>query len=60
MSYSQQWATYFKERPLQADIAETFTQEARRSLQAQHDIEQSDDISFAQYLHNFFAQYQSL
>ncbi|MEZ5573442.1 MAG: glutamate--cysteine ligase [Halioglobus sp.] len=60
MAYSKQWARYFRQRPLTPDIAEAFAQESDRSLLAQRTIEQSDDISFAQYLHNFFAQYQDL
>ena len=57
MAYSKQWAQHFRERPLSAENQAAFEQEAQRSLAAQKDIEQSDDISFEQYLDNFFAQY---
>jgi glutamate--cysteine ligase len=60
LAYSEQWATYFRQRPLTAEIRATFEQEALRSLAAQRDIETSDDISFEQYLAKFFAQYQAL
>jgi glutamate--cysteine ligase len=60
MTYSEQWAQYFRERPLARDIQIDFEAETGRSLLAQHEIEQSDDISFAQYLDNFFTQYQTL
>ena len=60
MKYSQQWAEYFQQHPLPATTTAEFERESIRSLQAQRDIEQSDDISFEQYLSNFFAQYQAL
>ena len=34
--------------------------EASRSLQAQADIEAADDISFEQYLANFYSQYEAV
>ena len=60
MTYSEQWAQYFRERPLAADIQIAFETETRSSLLEQRDIEQSDNVSFEQYLDNFFAQYQHL
>ena len=60
MTYSEQWAQYFRDRPLAADVQLSFEEEARRSLRAQNQIEESDDLSFEQYLDNFFAQYQTL
>jgi glutamate--cysteine ligase len=60
MAYSEQWAQYFRERPLAPDVQRAFDSETAHSLQAQLEIEQSDDISFEQYLHNFFAQYKTL
>ena len=60
MTYSEQWADEFMRQPLPEDVAARFEQESLRSLQAQSDIEHSDDISFEQYLHNFFVQYESL
>lgn len=60
MAYSEQWAQYFLQRPLAADMQRTFESETARSLAAQRLIEQSDDISFEYYLQNFFAQYNTL
>jgi glutamate--cysteine ligase len=60
MAYSEQWASHFREQTLAPDIQAAFEQEAKRSVAAQADIEQSDDISFEQYLQRFFAQYQAL
>ncbi len=60
MTYSEQWAQYFRERALATDVQIAFDEESRRSLLAQREIERSDDISFEQYLHNFFTQYQTL
>jgi glutamate--cysteine ligase len=60
MNYSLQWAEYFQQRPLPEEAAAALEQESRRSLEAQRDIEASDDISFEQYLENFFSQYQAL
>lgn len=60
MAYSEQWAQYFRARPLPADTQAAFDAETARSLQAQRAIEQSDNISFEHYLQNYFAQYKSL
>tara|TARA_R110002124_G_scaffold31823_2_gene107529 strand:+ start:1895 stop:3508 length:1614 start_codon:yes stop_codon:yes gene_type:complete len=60
MTYSEQWAQYFRERALSPAVQSNFENETRRSLQAQADIEQSDDIGFEEYLQNFFAQYKTL
>lgn len=60
MTYSKQWAKHFQERSLSAEELAVFEDEASRSLLAQQDIEQSDSISFAQYLENFYQQYKAL
>ncbi|HEY6130736.1 MAG TPA: glutamate--cysteine ligase, partial [Halioglobus sp.] len=60
MAYSEQWAQYFRERPPAADVQRAFEDETRLSLRAQKAIEESDNVSFEQYLHNFFVQYTSL
>jgi len=60
MEYSKRWAEHFRSTPLAPDTARKLEEEARRSLQAQSDIEQSDAIDFGQYLKDFFAQYDSL
>lgn len=60
MTYSEHWARHFRERSLSTDIEQAFKDETERSLRKQHEIEQSDDISFEQYLHKFYSQYQAL
>lgn len=60
MTYSEHWAQYFRDRPLSPEMEKAFKDETQRSLQEQDAIEQSDDISFEQYLHKFYAQYQTL
>jgi glutamate--cysteine ligase len=60
MTYSEQWAQYFRARPLAADVQLAFDEETQRSLLHQREIEQSDDVSFEQYLDNFFTQYKTL
>ena len=60
MGYSTTWAAQFRTEELPADVEERLTQEAARSLQAQKDIEAADNISFEQYLDNYFAQYRAL
>ncbi len=60
LAYSEQWANYFRERPLAAEAQIAFEEETRHSQQAQRDIEQRDEASFEQYLDNFFAQYKTL
>jgi glutamate--cysteine ligase len=60
MSYSEKWADYFRNRPLGAARQAAFEQQTRQSLQVQRDIEAADDISFEQYLDNYFSQYRAL
>lgn len=60
MQYSTQWAEHFRSRTLSPEAIQEFEREAERSLQAQSDIEESDSISFEQYLENFFVQYKAL
>ena len=60
MSYSQRWAEHFRETPLDAEMAADFANRAEASLQAQKDLEASEDISFEQYLANFYGQYETL
>lgn len=60
MNYSEHWAHYFRDRPLSPAMEKAFKDETQRSLQEQQAIEQSDNISFEQYLHKFYAQYQTL
>ncbi|WP_290587395.1 MULTISPECIES: glutamate--cysteine ligase [unclassified Ketobacter] len=56
MNRAQDTANYFKNQPLSSAEAAAFTKEARRSIEAQRRIEAEDDITFEQYLDNFFAQ----
>jgi len=60
LAYSERWADYFRKRPLAPEIQATFEQETRQSLQDQAAIERADNISFEQYLDNFFSQYKTL
>ena len=60
MAYSEHWANYFRARPLSPQLQAAFEEETRRSLRAQREIEQADDISFEQYLDRYFAQYRAL
>lgn len=59
-AYSEQWAGEFRDSPLDDATAARFAAEAERSLAAQRDIEESDDVSFEQYLKSFFDQYHNL
>lgn len=60
MEYSKRWAEHFRSSPLSEDVTEKFDRETQSSLQAQAEVEQSDSISFEQYLENFYAQYNAL
>jgi len=60
MTYSEQWAQYFRNRPLPADVRNAFEQETRSSLLEQRAKEQSDTVSFREYLDQFYAQYRTL
>lgn len=60
MAYSERWGDYFRNRPLSPEIKAAFEQETVRSLAAQQEIETSEDISFEQFLDNFFNQYRAL
>jgi glutamate--cysteine ligase len=60
MSYSQRWAEHFRQATLDPELAAEFANRAEQSLQAQKDLEASEDISFEQYLANFYGQYETL
>jgi len=60
MAYSERWADHFRDRELSAETLRAFEEETRRSLAAQREIEQADDVSFSQYLDQYFAQYRQL
>ena len=60
MGYSQRWAEHFRQATLDPELAAEFASRAEQSLQAQRDLEASEDISFEQYLANFYGQYETL
>ncbi|MFV8818055.1 glutamate--cysteine ligase [Haliea sp. E17] len=60
LGYSTRWAEQFRAKPLPRDKQAVFQHEAQRSLQAQRDIEAADQVSFEQYLADFYGQYDSL
>jgi glutamate--cysteine ligase len=53
---SQEHQQWFAERPLTADKLGEFEVLARQSIEKQHEIERTDDISFETFLQNYFAQ----
>jgi glutamate--cysteine ligase len=60
MAYSEEWANHFRERRLAPETRSRFEEESRRSLQAQDETEQADQVSFDKYLENFYTQYKNL
>ena len=60
LSYSQRWAQHFLQRPLDQDATDAFAEQARQSLAAQQAVEAADNISFEEYLANFYGQYETL
>ena len=53
---SQQHQQWFAERPLDDDKLASFEAAARDSFEKQRQIERADDIPFATFLQNYFAQ----
>ena len=60
MNYSEQWAQYFQKRELATDIRAAFELDTQQSIERQKELEQSDVISFEEYLRDFFDQYNTL
>ena len=60
LGYSQRWAQQFREHALSPEKITAFEEQARRSLQAQAELEAEEEISFEQYLANFYEQYATL
>ncbi|RLQ21027.1 glutamate--cysteine ligase [Seongchinamella sediminis] len=60
MAYSERWAGHFRQQTLAPDTAARFARQAKESLQAQRELEAAEEISFEQYLANFYHQYQTL
>jgi glutamate--cysteine ligase len=52
---SKRYADNFKQRSLSDAVRQTFEQEAARSIQAQHDIEENDRLSFEEFLAQYYA-----
>ncbi|WP_082191534.1 glutamate--cysteine ligase [Cellvibrio sp. pealriver] len=55
---AEQHRAYFAERPLIGEFFAAFTQMSETSLQSQKDLEASQQLSFDQYLENYYAQYR--
>jgi glutamate--cysteine ligase len=60
MTYSEQWADHFRNRHLSPEIQAQYEEESRRSLEAQREVEEADNMSFKDYLEKYFAQYRAL
>jgi glutamate--cysteine ligase len=59
LELAEQHRRYFAERPLAAAEQTAFEQMSDVSLQAQAVLEQQEQISFDQYLANYYAQYHN-
>ena len=53
-------AEYYRQRPLGSELQQQFEDAASRSIERQQQVEEADDLSFEQYLDNFFSQYREL
>ena len=60
MDYTQRWAEHFRGQPLEASLQEKFEHDAIESLATQKAMEQRDDISFEEFLSQYYQQYQHL
>lgn len=60
MAYSERWAEQFRGENIPVEVSQRLRQEAERSLRAQAEIEAADELSFEQYLANFYAQYRAV
>ena len=60
LEYSQRWDKHFRASPLSAEKVEHFIRQAHESIDAQAAVEAADNISFEQYLANFYGQYETL
>lgn len=56
MRVSEQHRQYFRELAVIPERMQYFSEEARRSLDTQREMETANDISFDEYLHQYFAQ----
>ena len=60
MSHAQQHREYFLDTPLAPEIAEQYQAAAIQSLEQQKQIEAADNISFDDFLANYYRQYDGL
>jgi glutamate--cysteine ligase len=60
MNWSQQHNDYFRARPLSQEQEDYFKQQKEESLQKQKAIEDSDQLSFPDYLAQYYKQYDAL
>ncbi len=60
MQQSQQHGDYFRQQPLTAEQQQEFVAKAQQSLQQQAAIEAADNISFDEYLAQYYQQYTEL
>ena len=58
LALAEQQRAYFADRPLAADQQAVFAQMSASSLQAQALLEADQQLSFDQYLENYYAQYR--
>lgn len=60
MALTTQHKRHFKARPFSSAESEDFIARSRQSIEQQHRIEAKDIQNFAQYLQDYYAQYQAL
>jgi glutamate--cysteine ligase len=58
LALAEQQRAYFAQRPLVAGQQALFVQMSENSLQAQTALEADNQVSFARYLENYYAQYR--
>jgi len=56
MRYAQQHAEYFRSRPLNDSKKRFFSDTARKSLDDQRQLEESDSLEFGEFLKRYFAE----
>lgn len=59
LDLAKQHADYFLREPLAKDTLETYSQLAAASIKEQNLLEQNQNLSFDEYLQNYFAQYHA-
>jgi len=60
MDYSRQWAGAFRAQPLSAAERAAFEAQASASLAQQQALESAEQLSFAEHLAHYYAQYREL